>query len=448
MIRLSKSSISEAEKQAVIRVLDKEYLGMGAEVQMFEKMLSEYFGRTAVCVANGTAALQLAVQATGIGHGDEVLIPSLTYVASFQAISATGAKPIACDIDAKTCMLNWKDAEKRLTPLTKAVMPVHYTGGVGPLDEIYSFAKLNNLRVIEDAAHAFGTIYKQKKIGGFGDISCFSFDGIKNITCGEGGCIVTDDLDIIRKVQDARLVGVEKDTEKRYTGQRSWEFDVTAQGWRYHMSNIMAAIGIEQFKRLKHKNAELIIIDNTHSDFYDNDPRITIVKCTNNIFVNPAWNIGVKLARNNYICLLNDDIYFNYVNLFNNFERFIDQNPNLGLIGFNENSRVRDNSNILNKDDDELILVDTTGIVPFAYGCCMFLKKEDYFDIYEECKIFYGDTILIVSIIDIKRKYMYYIDNLISIGRISVSSDDYPKNMESDEIEFYKQYKILKKIYV
>ena len=205
---------------------------------------------------------------------------------------------------------------------------------------------------------------------------------------------------------------------------------------------------IEQFKRLKHKNAELIIIDNTHSDFYDNDPRITIVKCTNNIFVNPAWNIGVKLARNNYICLLNDDIYFNYVNLFNNFERFIDQNPNLGLIGFNENSRVRDNSNILNKDDDELILVDTTGIVPFAYGCCMFLKKEDYFDIYEECKIFYGDTILIVSIIDIKRKYMYYIDNLISIGRISVSSDDYPKNMESDEIEFYKQYKILKKIYV
>jgi hypothetical protein len=205
---------------------------------------------------------------------------------------------------------------------------------------------------------------------------------------------------------------------------------------------------IEQFKRLKHKNAELIIIDNTHSDFYDNDPRITIVKCTNNIFVNPAWNIGVKLARNNYICLLNDDIYFNYVNLFNNFERFIDQNPNLGLIGFNENSRVRNNSNILNKDDDELILVDTTGIVPFAYGCCMFLKKEDYFDIYEECKIFYGDTILIVSIIDIKRKYMYYIDNLISIGRISVSSDDYPKNMESDEIEFYKQYKILKKIYV
>ena len=294
MIRLSKSSISEAEKQAVTAVLDKEYLGMGAEVQMFEKMLSDYFGRTAVCVANGTAALQLALQASSIGHGDEVLIPSLTYVASFQAISATGAKPIACDIDANTCMLNWKDAEKRLTPSTKAVMPVHYTGGVGPLDEIYSFAKHNNLRVIEDAAHAFGTIYKQKKIGGFGDISCFSFDGIKNITCGEGGCIVTDDLDIIRKVQDARLVGVEKDTEKRYTGQRSWEFDVTAQGWRYHMSNIMAAIGIEQFKRFPNMAAKRRSLAKKYDELLTGHPVIKILDRDYELVVPHIYVVRIK----------------------------------------------------------------------------------------------------------------------------------------------------------
>lgn len=132
---------------------------------------------------------------------------------------------------------------------------------------------------------------------------------------------------------------------------------------------------IEQFKRVKDKNAELIIIDNTCSDFHDNDPRITVMKCSNNIFVNPAWNLGVKLAKNEYICLLNDDIYFNYTTLFNNFQKFIDQKPNLGLIGFNENSRIRDNSNILNNDEDELILIDTTDIVPFAYGCCLFLKR-------------------------------------------------------------------------
>jgi len=249
LIRLSKSCVGEAEKLAVMGVLDREFLGMGAEVQQFEQALTAFFGRPAVCVVNGTAALQLALQACDIGPGDEVLVQSLTYVASFQAISATGATAVACDLDPGTLTLDWRDAEKRLTPRTKAVMPVHYSGGVGALDEIYAFARRHGLRVIEDAAHAFGTTHQGKRIGGFGDIACFSFDGIKNITSGEGGCVVTDDPIVLRNIRDARLLGVEKDTEKRYMGQRSWEFEVSAQGWRYHMSNIMAAIGVEQLKR-------------------------------------------------------------------------------------------------------------------------------------------------------------------------------------------------------
>jgi dTDP-4-amino-4,6-dideoxygalactose transaminase len=249
LIRLSKSCLGEEEKQAVMDVLDRGFLGMGADVQQFEQVLSEFFGRPAVCVVNGTAALHLALQACGIGSGDEVLVQSLTYVASFQAISATGAKPVACDVVPETLTLDWRDAEKRLTSKTKAIMPVHYSGGVGSLDDIYAFAQQHGLRVIEDAAHALGTIHQGKHVGSFGDIACFSFDGIKNITSGEGGCIVTDDPEVLRKIKDARLLGVEKDTEKRYTGQRSWEFNVTSQGWRYHMSNIMAAIGLEQFKR-------------------------------------------------------------------------------------------------------------------------------------------------------------------------------------------------------
>ncbi len=249
LIRLSKSCLSAAEKNAVMDVLDREYLGMGEEVQQFEKALSDFFGRPVVCVVNGTSALQLALQAVGIGFGDEVLVPSLTYVASFQAISALGAKPVACDIRQETLTLDWRDAEKRITSNTKAVMPVHYSGCVGDLDEVYAFANRYGLRVIEDAAHAFGTTCGDKHVGGFGDIACFSFDGIKNITSGEGGCVVTNDLIVLGKLQDARLLGVEKDTEKRYKGIRSWEFDVTSQGWRHHMSNIMAAVGIEQLKR-------------------------------------------------------------------------------------------------------------------------------------------------------------------------------------------------------
>jgi dTDP-4-amino-4,6-dideoxygalactose transaminase len=249
IIRLSKSCIGDAEKQAVLRVLDREHLGMGVEVQQFEDALSEFFGRPTVCVINGTAALHLSLQACGVGPRDEVLVPSLTYVASFQAISATGAKPVACDVDEKLCLLDLEDAKKRITENTKVIMPVHYTGGVGDLDAIYQLAHKYDLRVIEDAAHAFGTTYQDKRIASFGDIACFSFDGIKNITSGEGGCIVTDDETILQKVKDARLLGVEKDTDKRYSGERSWDFDTTTQGWRYHMSNIMAAIGIEQLKR-------------------------------------------------------------------------------------------------------------------------------------------------------------------------------------------------------
>jgi dTDP-4-amino-4,6-dideoxygalactose transaminase len=249
LIRLSKSCLAEPEKLAVMGVLDREFLGMGAEVQRFEQMLTDFFGRSTVCVVNGTAALQLALQACEIGPGDEVLVQSLTYVASFQAISATGARPVACDIENATLTLDWRDAEKRLTTKTKAIMPVHYSGGVGALNEMYAFAHKHGLRVIEDAAHAFGSVYQGQRVGGFGDVSCFSFDGIKNITSGEGGCVVTDDPDVLRRVRDARLLGVEKDTEKRYMGQRSWEFDASTQGWRYHMSNIMAAIGMEQLKR-------------------------------------------------------------------------------------------------------------------------------------------------------------------------------------------------------
>jgi len=249
MIRLSKSKIGEEEKSAVINVLDKEYLGMGEEVGIFEKDLSKVFSRDTICVSSGTAAVHLAIQACNIGFGDEILVPSMTYVATFQAIKATGAEPIACDINEETYLIDLEDALSKLSKNTKAIIPVHYTGGVGNLDDLYSFASKYKLRVIEDAAHAFGTKYKNKLVGSFGDIVCFSFDGIKNITSGEGGCVVTNDLKVIENIKNSRLLGVEKDSDKRYNNSRSWNFNVSTQGWRYHMSNIMAAIGIEQLKK-------------------------------------------------------------------------------------------------------------------------------------------------------------------------------------------------------
>lgn len=252
-LRLSMSVLGYEEQQAVTKVIEEDgYLGMGVEVYNFEKEIAEYLGvphNWVVCVSSGTAALHLAVQAT-TSPGEEVLVQSLTYVSSFQAISASNAVPVSCDVNIDTGTISIDDAKDRVTDKTKVIMPVHYASNPEEIDDIYSFAKINGLRVIEDAAHAFGCLYQGKKIGSFGDIICFSFDGIKNITSGEGGCVVTSDSKITEYVRDARLLGVKKDTENRFAGKRSWDFDVTHQGYRYHMSNLFAAIGRAQLKKL------------------------------------------------------------------------------------------------------------------------------------------------------------------------------------------------------
>ena len=252
-MRLSMSVLGSEEQKAVARVIEEDgYLGMGNEVYNFEKEIAEYLGvphNWVVCVSSGTSALHLAVQAT-TSPGEEVLVQSLTYVSSFQAISASNAVPVCCDVNINTGTISIDDAKNRVTNKTKVIMPVHYASNPEGIDDVYSFAKSNKIRVIEDAAHAFGCLFQGKKIGSFGDIVCFSFDGIKNITSGEGGCVVTSDNKITEHIRDARLLGVKKDTENRFAGNRSWDFDVTHQGYRYHMSNLFAAIGRAQLKKL------------------------------------------------------------------------------------------------------------------------------------------------------------------------------------------------------
>jgi len=251
-VRLSKCSISNQEIKAVASVMESEYLGMGSKVLEFESAIKSYLGtgKDVVCVNTGTSALHLALSSLGITVGDEVLVPSLTYVASFQAISATGAIPVACEVDSETLFLDVRDAELKITNMTKAIMPVHYASASKNMKEVYTLAEKYGIRVVEDAAQAFGCERNGCKIGVEGDIICFSFDGIKNITSGEGGAILSSDELLLERLKDCRLLGVEKDTEKRFSGQRSWEFDVSHQGFRFHMSNINAAIGIEQLKKI------------------------------------------------------------------------------------------------------------------------------------------------------------------------------------------------------
>jgi dTDP-4-amino-4,6-dideoxygalactose transaminase len=241
-LRLAKSIVGRAEADAVARVLLEDgYLGMGGEVQRFEEELAAFLGidrAHACCVSSGTAALHLAVQAL-TSPGDEVLVQSLTFVATYQAIAAAGAAPVSCEVLPDTISIDLRDAERRLTAKTRAIMPVYYASNPAGVDEVYDFARRHGCR-------AGG-----RMIGSFGDTACFSFDGIKNITSGEGGLVVTSDPEVTRKVGDARLLGVERDAERRFAGERSWEFDVRAQGYRYHMSNLLAAVGRVQLQRLE-----------------------------------------------------------------------------------------------------------------------------------------------------------------------------------------------------
>ena len=251
-IRLSKCSLGSDTIDCVNDAISSSYLGMGEFVYKFEKKLSDYLGREAITVNSGTTALHLAIESLELKSSDEIIAPSITYLSTFQAILSAGAKPIACDIkeNGQICL---ESVKSLINKNTKAIIPVHYAGNSFDLNGLYCLAKENNLRVIEDAAHAFGSKYSGKLIGSFGDIVCFSFDGIKNITSGEGGCIVTDDKNLKEVIKSKRSLGAENDYKKRFMNKRTWNPSVSTKGWRAHMSNVHAAIGISQFE-IMHKN--------------------------------------------------------------------------------------------------------------------------------------------------------------------------------------------------
>lgn len=252
MIPVSRPSIGKEELDAVEKIFQTGWLGMGSSVKEFEEKVAEFLGaKHVVAVNTGTSALHLALDSLGLKPGDEVLVPALTFVASIQAITATGAVPVFCDVELDTLNIDIQDMKRKQTAKTKAIMPIHYRGQPCDMEVILEFAKQNNLRVVEDAAHAFGSSYKGKKIGSFADITCFSFDPIKNITCGEGGAVVSQDNDLVGLMQKKRILGIDKDTWSRYRNERSWFYDVVTQGYRYHMSNINAAIGLEQLKKFE-----------------------------------------------------------------------------------------------------------------------------------------------------------------------------------------------------
>lgn len=249
---LAKATIEIEELKAVEDVLKSGWLTTGAKVKEFEENSQIYLGvKKAIGVASCTAGLHVALAALGISQGDEVIVPTYTFVATAHVVEWLGAKPVLVDVEKDTFNIDPIAIEKAITPRTKAIIPVHYAGHACDLGAILQIAKKHNLYVIEDAAHAIGTEYGSKKIGNHGDASVFSFYVTKTITTAEGGMIVTNDEELSKKMKSYAYFGMDKDAFNRYSEKGSWFYQVVEPGYKYNMNNIQGALGVEQLKKLE-----------------------------------------------------------------------------------------------------------------------------------------------------------------------------------------------------
>ena len=246
-------SIGNDTKNHLEHALDMGWLGMGALTKEFEERIATFLNlkdRFVVATNTGTSALHIALRAAGIGPGDEVITPSFNYVSDHQAIKMTGANVVMCDIQDDNLGIDCEKAEKLISEKTKAVIPLHFAGIPCEQKKVFEMAQKYDLRVIEDAMHAFGTTVNNNKIGSYGDITCFSFDPVKIVTSIDGGCVIVNNEEEFHNLQKLRLLGVDKDTIERYKNKRAWDYDVISEGYRYHLTNIMASVGISQIKQV------------------------------------------------------------------------------------------------------------------------------------------------------------------------------------------------------
>lgn len=255
-VPLADLDYDEVEEQAVLAVLRSRWLTMGSVTQDFEQAFAEFVGaKQALALSNATVALHLACLAAGIGPGDEVIVPSLTFVASANAVHYTGARVVFADIlGPEELNIAPEEIERLVTPRTKAVIVVHYGGFPCRMPEILEIASRHGLAVIEDAAHAPGAYLDGIHLGTWGDVGCFSFFSNKNLSTGEGGMLVTNRDDIAQKVRLLRSHGMTSLTWDRHQGH-AYTYDVVELGYNYRIDEIRSALGLSQLKKLAANNA-------------------------------------------------------------------------------------------------------------------------------------------------------------------------------------------------
>lgn len=242
--------LGEEEINAVVEVIQSGWLTTGAKAKQFENEFAAMVGaRHAIAVNSCTAALHLALEATGVREGDEVIVPTMTFAATAEVVTYLKAKPVLVDCAQDTLNIVPELIEQALSPRTKAIVPVHFAGHPCEMDKILAIARAHNLRVIEDAAHALPARYRGKMVGGISDVTCFSFYATKNITTGEGGMVTTDDPDVAARIRTMSLHGLSRDAWNRYAAEGSWYYEILYPGFKYNLTDIAAAMGLAQLQK-------------------------------------------------------------------------------------------------------------------------------------------------------------------------------------------------------
>jgi len=256
---LSRPSISDREIEGVVDCLKSGWITTGPICKSFEDKFCELTGASrAVSLSSATAGMHIVLLALGIGEGDEIITPSMTFASTVNMIAMLKAKPVFVDSHYGTLNINADKIEEKISRKTKAIIPVHFAGAPVDMDRILEIAQRHHLTIIEDAAHAVGTYYKGVHAGGFGKIAIFSFHPIKNITSGEGGMITHNDEKLENQLRLLRFHGIERDAWRRYGKGGNPEYDIHQPGFKYNLTDVQAALGLAQLSRLDEINCRRV----------------------------------------------------------------------------------------------------------------------------------------------------------------------------------------------
>lgn len=267
--------LGQEEIRSVVETLESGWLTTGSKVKTFEADFAGFIGcQSAVAVNSCTAALHLALDALGLSEGDEVIVPTMTFTATAEVVLYFKARPVLVDCRADTLNITAEKIAAAITSKTKAVIPVHFAGHPCDMDAIMDVARTHRLSVVEDAAHALPAAYRGRKVGTIGDITCFSFYATKTITTGEGGMATTDNADWAERMRMMSLHGISHDAWKRYSKEGSWYYEVHHPGFKYNLTDIAAAIGIEQLKKCERFSAARTRIATMYNDAFSDLPEI------------------------------------------------------------------------------------------------------------------------------------------------------------------------------